>query len=292
MPAADNARFKDYLARCRGQAVALLTRHGKETLLGPLLEDALGCRLVHVDSFDTDQLGSFTREIPRAGSQRDAARRKAELGMQLAGCTIGIASEGAFGADPHSGLLAWDTEIVLWLDAATGLEIVGFADGPAAAAQETVRDLTAMRDFARQAGFPAHHLVLRPDHAEAPPSAKSLADPTLLESAFFATLAASACGAVYAENDLRAHANPTRQTLIRQAGAHLLTLLKSACPNCATPGFRLSDLARGLPCEWCRQPTREVVAEIWSCNRCEHLERRLRSGPPSADASRCDRCNP
>ena len=288
----DTARSGDYLARCRDQGVALLTRHGKEALLGPLLAAELGATLVHVDSFDTDELGSFTREIPRAGSQRDAARRKAQLGMQLSGCTLGIASEGAFGADPHSGLLAWDTEIVLWLDAATGLEIVGFADGPAAAAQETVRDLTAMRDFARQAGFPAHHLVLRPDHADAPPTFKGLADPTVLESAFFTTLAASASGAVYAENDLRAHANPTRQTLIRQAGAHLMSLLKSACPDCATPGFRISDLARGLPCEWCRQPTREVVAEIWSCSHCARQERRPRGGLPWADASRCDRCNP
>jgi len=281
-----------YLARCRGQPVALLTRHGKEALLGPLLADGLGCTLVHVDSFDTDQLGSFTREIPRAGSQRDAARRKAQLGMQLGGCTLGIASEGAFGADPHSGLLAWDTEIVLWLDEQTGLELIGFADGPAAAAQDTVRDFSAMREFARQAGFPAHHLVLRPDHADAPPLFKGLADPTALEAAFKATLAASASGAVYVENDLRAHANPTRQTLIRQAGAHLLTLLNSACPGCATPGFRVSDLERGLPCQWCRQPTREVIAELWSCGRCGMSERRPRRGALFADPSRCDRCNP
>jgi hypothetical protein len=49
----------------QGQRVAFLTLHGKQELLRPLLQDALGCQLIHTDSFDTDQLGSFTREVPR-----------------------------------------------------------------------------------------------------------------------------------------------------------------------------------------------------------------------------------
>lgn len=284
--------LENYPARCRGQRVALLTRHGKEALLGPLLAEHLGCTLVHVDSVDTDQLGSFTREIPRAGSQREAARRKAQLGMQLGGCSLGIASEGAFGADPHSGLLAWDTEIVLWMDATNDLELIGFADGPAAAADATVRDFAALTEFARQAGFPGHHLVLRPDHADAPPRFKGVSDPDQLAAAFHSTLAASASGAVYVENDLRAHANPTRQQLIRQAGAHLLTLMASSCPACAMPGFQITDRERGMPCQWCRQPTREALADRWTCRRCGHLERRAREDILFADPSRCDRCNP
>ncbi|HSM26634.1 MAG TPA: hypothetical protein VK855_00855, partial [Thioalkalivibrio sp.] len=56
-----------------GRTLVLLTRHGKERVIAPMLESALGCRVDLVDGFDTDQLGTFTREIPRAGTQLEAA---------------------------------------------------------------------------------------------------------------------------------------------------------------------------------------------------------------------------
>jgi hypothetical protein len=42
----------------RGQRVALLTQHGKEKILAPVLELALGCRVELVTGYDTDLLGS------------------------------------------------------------------------------------------------------------------------------------------------------------------------------------------------------------------------------------------
>jgi hypothetical protein len=42
--------------------VAFLTQHGKQTLRRAPLEAALGCRLVHTNSYDTDLLGTFTRD--------------------------------------------------------------------------------------------------------------------------------------------------------------------------------------------------------------------------------------
>jgi hypothetical protein len=94
------------------QSAALLTQHGKELILGPLLLAELGCSVTHVTGFDTDQLGTFTRDQARPGSQLDAARRKAEIGMDLSGLPLGLASEGAFVPDPHVGILPWDVEIV------------------------------------------------------------------------------------------------------------------------------------------------------------------------------------
>ena len=40
----------------------------------------------------------------RAGTQIEAARKKARLGMELAGLPLGLASEGAFGPDPMTGM--------------------------------------------------------------------------------------------------------------------------------------------------------------------------------------------
>ena len=87
------------------QRVALLTQHGKELLVAPVLGTALGCQVERVTGYDTDLLGTFTRETPRAGSQIEAARKKARIGIQLSGLPLGLASEGAFGTDPYTQML-------------------------------------------------------------------------------------------------------------------------------------------------------------------------------------------
>ena len=79
-----------------GLKASLLTQHGKESIICPQLFDSNGLEVVHVSSYDTDNLGTFTRDIPRYGSQLDAARKKARVGMELSGSKLGIASEGAF----------------------------------------------------------------------------------------------------------------------------------------------------------------------------------------------------
>ena len=94
----------------QARRVAFLTQHGTQNLVRDPLESALGCTLIHTDAYDTDQLGTYTREIARPGSQLDAARRKAQIGMALTGAPVGIASEGAFGSDPYGAYMPWNTE--------------------------------------------------------------------------------------------------------------------------------------------------------------------------------------
>ena len=40
-----------------GQKIALLTQHGKESVIAPVLEPHLGCTVTLVSGYDTDQLG-------------------------------------------------------------------------------------------------------------------------------------------------------------------------------------------------------------------------------------------
>ena len=61
-------------SRYHASRVALLTRHGKEGVIAPVLEPGLGCFIELVTGFDTDLLGPFTRGTPRAGTQLEAAR--------------------------------------------------------------------------------------------------------------------------------------------------------------------------------------------------------------------------
>ena len=88
-----------------GGRIALPTLHVKERVLATVLEPGLGGVLQRIDDFDTDTLGSFTRETPRAGTQIEAARKKARIGMARTGLRCGLGSKDAFGADPFAGLI-------------------------------------------------------------------------------------------------------------------------------------------------------------------------------------------
>ena len=65
------------LLRYQNESVSFLTKHGKERVIAPVLEQALGCQVCWVDGFDTDTLGSFSRETPRVTSALETCRHKA-----------------------------------------------------------------------------------------------------------------------------------------------------------------------------------------------------------------------
>jgi ribosomal protein S27AE len=280
------------VGRYLGRRVAFLTQHGKEKVVAPTLEAAFGCQVAHVTGYDTDLLGTFTRDIPRAGNQIEAARKKARLGMQLSGLPLGLASEGSFGPDPMVGMFPWNVELLVFLDDERGLELVGVAQGKANFAHVLAADWAAAEAFARQAGFPAHHLVVRPESEDDPRIHKGIAAWTELEAVFAWALAESANGRVFVETDVRAHANPTRMHNIRLAAEDLVKKLDSSCPACGTPGFWLVERVTGLPCGDCGAPTRETRAEVHGCLKCAHRETRERPDPQYADPGRCDYCNP
>jgi peptidoglycan/xylan/chitin deacetylase (PgdA/CDA1 family) len=275
-----------------GQRLALLTQHGKEAILAPVLDAALGCQVMRVENFDTDTLGTFTRDIARAGSQIEAARRKARIGMELSGLPLGLASEGAFGADPFLGTLPWNTELLLFVDDVRGIEVTGLAQQATCFAHTLTGDWQAARLFAEEAGFPEHHLVLRPAHQDDARIEKGIADWSTLAAAFAHARDAADNGLVFLEHDARAHAHPTRREAIRLAAENLRDKLLSLCPACGTPGFWLTERLPGLPCADCGTPTRETRAEVWGCLKCDLRETRMVAAQTLADPGRCDYCNP
>lgn len=301
LPATDSAAVPDSHAVERpvrhlysGQQIAFLTQHGKERVVAPILADSLDCRVERVSGFDTDQLGTFTRDIPRYGSQLEAARRKARIGMELSGASLGLASEGSFGLDPHTGLFPWNIEVVLFIDDIRNIEVVGVHQGPVGNDQAWVVTWAEMEEFAARTGFPDQHLVLRPSSENNPRVRKGLADWPSLKAAFaWAKLASSAETRIFVERDLRAHGHPERMINIGKAAQNLADKLTSLCPHCETPGFSAREAVAGLRCGECGLPTREFRAEIWKCNRCEHQETRKRSdGVTTADPVSCAYCNP
>ncbi|MCO4255429.1 DUF6671 family protein [Pseudarthrobacter cellobiosi] len=275
-----------------GERISLLTQHGKERVIVPVLERALGCRLEHVTGYDTDLLGTFTREVPRAGSQLEAARKKAQVGMELSGLPLGIANEGSFGPDPAMGMFPWNIELMIWIDSERELEVVGTAEGKTNFFHLLTADWAEAQTFARESKFPEHHLVVRPDGEHDPRMHKGIAAWPELELAFSRALARSANGKVFLETDMRANANPTRMETIRLAAENLAQKLRSRCPSCDTPGFWKVERVAGLPCTGCGEPTSETRAEIHGCLTCGHRSTRDVTDPPRADPRFCNCCNP
>ncbi|MFM2028924.1 MAG: hypothetical protein RL517_115 [Pseudomonadota bacterium] len=271
---------------------SLLTKHGKELVINETLSSATGLAVQLTNAYDTDLLGTFTIDQPRYGSQIDAARKKAQIGMDLLCTDLGIANEGAFVMDPYTGMLPWNNELVILLDQKSGIEITGFASAPAQNRHAYVNHWEELEKFAKTALFPSHHLIIKPTDEHHPKSIKNINNFERLREAFDWASSLSSKRIIYVENDLRAFANPTRMENIRQAAIDLANKMNSLCPSCQTPGYGIKGVKGGLPCNACGMPTDQEIAKIWGCIKCEHRDLEGMKVFRLADPSQCNHCNP
>ena len=275
-----------------GRQAALLTMHGKERAIAPLLAPVFKEEIKVISGFNTDHYGTFSREVPRLGTQIEVARQKAEKAIELSGLTVGLSSEGSFGPHPMLPYLPWNIELVMLVDKKHELELFG-EHGSATTnyAQRLVPDQAGAEEFARQIGFPSHYVMVRPQHAGHPDLQKDIDTWDKLARAVSTALSVSQDNTVFIETDMRAHANPTRMANIAKAAAELAAKMLTCCPRCGVPGFFAVRKVRGLPCEWCDRPTEETKAVIHGCLKCAYEEEHLET-LTKASAGRCQHCNP
>lgn len=270
----------------------LLTKHGKGKAIRLPLEQETGCELVIESGFDTDRLGTFSREIKRPKSQLETARLKIRKGMKLTNIDIGIASEGSFGSHPFAPV-PWNVELVLLFDKKHKMEIFGIYEGTQTnVGHLQTDDFESILSFAGQIGFPEHWLILRPDDEFSKSIIKDIDSVDKLKEAFYWCLAQSQSGKVFVETDMRAHANPTRMKNIEEATRDLLSKLMSLCPECSAPGFIIKQVIKGLPCEQCGLASEMALKRIYTCHRCKHKREDMFPAGQFAPAERCDFCNP
>lgn len=268
------------------QELVFLTCHGKETAVAAALRKH-GYAIQTYSDFDTDSLGTFTGETSRDLTQAQTALKKAQLACELTGKRFGLGSEGSFGPHPQAFLLPWNMEVLAFWDnqhqhaiyAIHGTAHTNFAS-------EKVSSLDAGFEFAEKVLFPLHGLILgTASDAFFKKGLKHLGDfKTSLERAL------KLSPAVWLESDMRAHMNPSRMQAIEQTAEKLSVLLGSDCPQCKLPGYGLSELVKGSPCQDCLTPTRIPKAEKWACNHCDFME--IHPLGSLAPAASCDRCNP
>lgn len=293
VPLADAGhRYSPYACR----HAVLATMHGKEEAIAPVLRDRLGLIVSSAPDIGTDALGTFTGEIPRAGTIREAAIAKARLGMKATGLPIGLASEGSYG--PHSQIpfVPGGVELMVLVDDMRGIVVSEhlIEDAPVFGHGYVVagEDVTPILD---RLGFPTHALIVKP--AESGGGAgnihKGLRDRTALELAVMSAKAQSDDGRALIQTDMRAHMNPTRMATLGRLASALAERLSALCPACRTPGYGQVDVEIGLPCEWCGTPSLMVRHRVFGCVACPHRENRPRGdGLTKADPGHCPLCNP
>ena len=272
--------------------VVLLTKHKKEEAIKSALEKETGCELIVESRFDTDKLGTFSREIKRPKSQLDTARMKIRKGLKLTKTDIGIASEGSFGSHPYMPI-PWNVEIVLLYDKKEDMEIYGVYEGSDTNfGHLKTNDFDSALKFAEQIGFPEHFLILRPDDEFSKNIIKDIDSVDKLKKTVDWCLTKSKSGNVFIETYMRSHANHTRIKNIEKATQNLIVKLMSFCPKCEAPGFIVNQVIKGLPCELCGLPGEMTLKLIYSCHKCKHEQEELYPKGQHAPAQYCNYCNP
>jgi len=276
---------KDFFS---GRSLLIVTKHGKEKVICPLLEKHLSVVVTVNKDFDTDQFGTFTSEIERPDPANTTLLKKLKAAMQKTGASLAVASEGSFGPHPNLPFIPADEEWVLLVDLDNKLELWGRQlSTETNYAQQEVEDWSSLQKFAEAALFPSHKIILKASDGAI---IKDIDDWQLLK--------ATACALweqglkLKAETDMRAMHNPTRMKVIEAATKRLVETATSYCPSCGKPGFAVTGLEPGLPCEQCGQPTIGVLKYVRTCEHCHYQQEQWYPRGEVSDAQYCEYCNP
>jgi len=276
----------------KNQLAILTTKHEKLPLIAAAMLEVVGLEVTDIN-LDTDQLGTFSGELPRTASPLETAITKAKLGMAATGTAIGLASEGSIGPDPQNPFITSDIEIVVLVDQERDLVIHEFHrsfDIVAATSEVSLgEDLSS---FLAQADFPSHHLIAKANVDGEIRTIKGLESSTALENALQELARYSESGKVTLLTDFRANHSPSRRVNIQAAAQKLAVRLAQLCESCETPGFGQVSYVTGVRCSGCGiQNADAIAAERLGCVSCE-FEIAGKSIASSIPPERCDWCNP
>ncbi len=276
----------------QGRKLIIATKHQKENVIAPLIEEALGVICLTNEKFDTDLLGTFSGEIERKLDPIATVRQKCLQAMELSNCDLGVASEGSFGPHPSLFFLSADDEFLIFIDKKNKLEII-------------VRELSTktnfngkeianekeLLEFAHSVNFPSHGLILRTSKNDYTQMVKGITDSTKLKEAFKTLF--NSCNSIYVETDMRAMYNPSRMNVIEAATQKLVARINAVCPQCNTPGFGITSAKKGLKCGLCGSPTNSTLSHVYVCQHCQYTKEEMYPNKKTnEDPTYCDYCNP
>lgn len=279
------------------QRALLVSIHGKEEAIAPVLKSEFNIDLEVSKNINTDEFGTFSGEVKRIHSQYETTKLKiAEAIKKHPQSSLFIASEGSFNPHPEAPFITLNTELLLLIDRKNDIEIEAWYNSVNTnLAQAQIKSVNELNEFAQKIGFPQHGIILKAD-SQSPKyfyiykGAKSIVD---LKNYYNSIINISNNITVEAETDMRANFNPTRMKNISECATILVANMKSTCPQCEKPGFTIKSTKQGLPCKQCSMPTRSVLFAVYQCNNCKYVEeKKYPKGKHFEDPMYCDFCNP
>ncbi len=278
----------------KNRKLLIATMHQKEKVIAPLLEKEFGVKCFVLKNFDTDKFGTFTREIKRKGDMYETIKAKLNTAMKIADCDLGVASEGSFGLHPAIPFAQSGLELLLLIDKKNNLEIRGHhLSSEINLGGEYIHNLNEAIVFAKKYNFPKHNIIVRKTKDGKKNIYKNIQTLNNFKQKVTVLLKSPNISKVFLETDMRAHKNPTRMSGITLATQDLIKNIKSACPQCKTPGFIITNVEKGLLCSLCSSSTDLPIFEIFSCANCNYQKKvKIVKYGKTADPEQCGNCNP
>jgi ribosomal protein L37E len=274
----------------------LVTKHGKEQVIEPLLRQEFNINLQVAGNVDTDLFGTFSGEVERLHNQYDTAKLKINAARQLyADADLFLASEGSFNPHPEAPVITVNTELILLVDLKNDVEIAAwYKTYNTNIENRKITTAAQLIDFAKAIDFPDNRIILKAKNANGKLQvAKGANTMQQLAEMFDETKKFATNGIVEAETDMRACYNTLRMESIRLCAINLINAMHSQCNQCGAPGFSVAESKPGLPCEQCGMPTKSILYYVYQCKKCSHKsEVKYPLGKMAEDPMYCDFCNP
>ncbi len=270
----------------------IATKHKKDRVIAPLVEKYLGITNIFTSDFDTDTLGTFSGEVERIDDPITTLRNKCLQALELANCDLGIANEGSFGKHPTLFFCPGAEEFMVFIDQKNKLEIIErIITTETNYLSKEINSEDELQDFLTKVQFPTHAVILRKSAEDCNELFKGIKDKVEVLNIFHRLH--KQFKKVTIETDMRAMYNPTRMKVIEQLTEKLMRKITSKCPKCGTPGFSVTQVKAGLPCEQCYFPTKSTLSHLFTCNSCSYTEEKVfPDNKQVEDPMYCDICNP
>lgn len=275
-----------------GRSLFIATNHRKESAIQPILERELNVNCFSIPMFNTDQFGTFSGEIERSQSPVDTLKAKCQLGFEVTGCDLVIATEGSFGAHPDLPFCAAHDELILLMDFKNNVSFSARILTTETNFQgKKIKNEEELIAFGESIDFPNQAIILRNEEQSMLYLKKGINDWDELLTAFRVCMRRH--DNVFVETDMRAMHNPLRMKHIEQLTLKLITQLKVLCPSCEMPGYGVTSVLPGLPCWICETPTSSVLKHVLTCTACHHQEEvYFPNGRQTEEPTFCPACNP
>ncbi len=269
------------------QSIVVAVENEEDVVMTPLLSQALGmhCKV------GMGPIQSAENDVYPASELLAAAREKCKAAMERFQIDLAISSAAAFEYDQEFPNKRIHKEIMVFCDRKRQIEMTVSETTTETNFQSVMlNSIKDLQEFSETTGFPSHALNVVVVNGKTE-IIRGLNNWKHLALNF--NKAFKEKGIVNVHTDMRAAYNPSRMKVIRALTYKLIEKIKTACPQCQSPGFTVTSIQKGLPCEVCKRPTNSDLIHHCTCTNCGYSrERKYPKGKRVENALYCLHCNP